>query len=198
MNLRSMLLPLSLAATTTVAAAQGDPDPRFITMDPITVGSPNGAAIGGNPAGFDVVVRDVNNAPRPGVTVSLHLGDGGLRLYSTQAPGTTIDCAQGTLSRVTDAQGQVNFVPRFGKWNDGNAVKVFVGDVEIGSVKARSPDYDGDGRVGLPDFAIFGEDYMTNPTAQRSDFDLNESTSIGDFSVFQAQFGALQAQPVCL
>ena len=58
MNPRPMLLLLAFAVTASPAAAQ---DPRFTTYDPVAVGSPNGVAIGGTPAGFDVVARDVDS-----------------------------------------------------------------------------------------------------------------------------------------
>jgi len=189
---------LAFAATATSAGAQGLPDPRMNTIDAVAVGSPLGVAIGGAPAGFDVVARDVALAPRPGIPVVLSFATAGVRLYTTQAAGTTVDCTQGTLTRITDAQGHVNFVPRFGGWNDANAVHVLVDGLDVGSVKARSPDYDQDGRVGLFDFVTFSADFMTNPSAQKSDFDLSGSTGLGDLVIFSAQFlGATQAQPLC-
>jgi hypothetical protein len=159
------LLATSLLAT----VASAEPDPRFSTIDAVAVGSPLGVAIGGSPAGYDVTMRDVSNAPRPGVIVELRLGAAGLKLYADQAAGTTIDCLAGTLSRVTDAQGQVKFVPRFGGWVDNNAIEVFGGGDSLGFVKGRSPDYDKDGKVGLSDLVTFSNDFLTNPAAQKSD-----------------------------
>ena len=181
------------------AAGAGDlPDPRFSTLDAVAVGSPLGVAIGGAPAGFDVTMRDVSNAPRPGVIVQLRIGDAGLHLYADQASGTTVDCLQGTISRVTNAQGAVNFVPRFGGWVDGNAIEVIGAGEQLGFVKSRSPDYDADGAVGLPDLVTFSGDFMLNPAAQKSDFDLNGSTGLGDLVIFSAQFlGVSTPRPLC-
>jgi len=194
----TMIALLATALLALPARAQDPPDPRFTTIDPIAVGSPLGVAIGGSPAGFDVVMRDVSNAPRPGVVVELRLGAAGLKLYANQAAGTTVDCITGSISRVTNAQGAVNFVPRFGGWADGNVVEVIGGGESFGFVKARSPDYDRDGKVGLADFAIFSEDFLTQPATLRSDFDLFGTVGLGDFAIFSDQFvGAATPQPLC-
>lgn len=175
-----------------------EPDPRFSTVDPVVVGTPLGIPIGGAPAGFDVTMRDVSNVPRPGVTVALRFPRPAFRLYAPQQAGTTVDCLQGTVGRVTDAQGKVNFAARFGGWDDANAVEVLGDGVSLAFVKGRSPDYDRDGKPGLSDFTFFSTDFLTNPTAQRSDFDLNGSTGLGDYALFSAQFlGASSAQAVC-
>jgi hypothetical protein len=167
-------------------------------MDAVAVGSPLGVPIGGAPAGFDVTMRDVNNAPRAGETVWLRLAAPGLHMYATQDAGTTVDCVNGSIGRVTDAQGRVNFAPRFGGWNDANVVEVYSGTETFGYVKARSPDYDADGRVGLSDFVTFISDFMTNPAAPRSDFDLSGNTGLSDYVLFSNQFlGSTGAQPLC-
>jgi hypothetical protein len=199
LRLRGLLTALFLVLVAGGAAAAGRtvPDPRFTSIDPVAVGSPLGVPIGGAPAGFDVSLRDINNAPRPREVVSLRIGIPGLRLYAAQNAGTTVDCAQGTISRVTDAQGGANFAPRFGGWNDLNVIEVFSGTETFGFVKARSPDYDGDGRVGLGDFALFGSDLISNPAAVRSDFDLSGSTGLGDFALFGAQLLGASPQSLC-
>ena len=174
------------------------PDPRFSTIDAVAVGTPLGIAIGGAPAGFDVTMRDINNAPRAGVIVELRLGAAGLTVYANQATGTTVDCVTGTISRVTNAQGAVNFAPRFGGWSDANDVPVWGAGEMLGNVKSRSPDYDRDGKVGLSDLVTFSGDFMLNPGAQKSDFDLNGNTGLGDLVLFSAQFlGASTPQVLC-
>ena len=187
-----------LAAMVAAETAGAEPDPRFSTIDAVVVGSPLGVAIGGSPAGFDVTMRDVNNAPRPGVIVELWIGDAGLRLYADQASGTTVNCLQGTISRVTNAQGAVNFAARFGGWVDANEIPVIGDGVVLGLVKGRSPDYDKDGAVGLPDLVVFSGDFLVNPSAQKSDFDLNGNTGLGDFVLFSTQFlGVSVPRPLC-
>jgi len=178
------------------SASAAVPDPRFSVIEAVIVGSPNGTAIGGTPPGFDVIVRDVSNAPLAGSTVKLDLGAAGIKLYASQAAGTTLNCANGTISRVTNAQGAVNFVPRFGGWTDGNAILVSADGVILGNVKGRSPDYDKDGKVGLGDLAAFTLDFMPNPASLRSDFDLNGVVGLGDFAIFSDQFN-IPAQALC-
>jgi hypothetical protein len=130
--------------------------------------------------------------------VSLRFPLGTFRLYTTQQAGTTVDCTQGTLSRVTDAQGRVNFAARFGGWEDANMVEVLDGGVNLAFVKGRSPDYDKDGKVGLSDLAVFTADLLGNPAAQKSDFDLNGFTGLGDLGILATQLlGTTNAQPLC-
>ena len=194
----SALSALSAASLLALPADAAVPDPRFSTTDLIVVGSPLGIAIGGAPPGFDVTVRDVHNVPLAGSTVELRLGAAGLKLYATQQSGTTINCAAGTISRVTNAAGAVNFVPRFGGWNDAYAVEVSADGVVLSLVKARSLDYDKDGKVGIADFSAFSEDFLTQPATLRSDFDLSGVVGIGDFSIFSEQFpGPGTVQPTC-
>jgi hypothetical protein len=191
-------LALSLALAGSASAQVIDPDPRFSTVDPVVVGSPLGIPIGGSPPGFDVTMRDNTNTPRPGVVVSLRFPVGTFRLYATQQAGTTVDCAQGALSRVTDAQGKVNFAARFGGFEDANTVEVLDGGVNLAFVKGRSPDYDKDGKVGLSDLAVFTADLLGNPSAQKSDFDLNGFTGLGDLGILTAQLlGTTNPQELC-
>jgi hypothetical protein len=192
------LFALGSLAATSRAQIIIEPDPRFSTVDAVVVGSPLGVPIGGSPAGYDVTMRDNSNAPRPGVVVALRFPAGSFRLYADQQAGTTIDCAQATISRITDGQGRVNFAAKFGGWNDANSVEVVGDGVSLAFVKGRSPDYDGDGRVALSDLVTFSSDFLTNPSAQRSDFDLNGSTGLGDLVLFVDQFlHAGGPQPLC-
>jgi hypothetical protein len=186
---------LALCATT----ARADlPDPRWITFDQVAIASPLGIPIGGTPPGFDVVVRDESMQPRAGAVITLDFSASGIRLYTTQASGTTLSCLNRSISRVTDAQGSTNFVPRFGGWNDANSVAILVDGVIVGYVRGRSPDYDADGRVGLADLAIMTSDLLNNAAAQRSDFDLNGSVGLGDLALFSQQLlGAGSTQVLC-
>jgi hypothetical protein len=175
---------------------------QFSTMDQVLVGSTLGIAINqvnSNEPGFDVTRRDQVNAPVPGVNVTLHFAGTNLALYSSQNPGTTVDCAARTISRVTDAQGHVKFAAQFGRWNDANVVEVESEGESFGFVKARSPDYDGDGRVGLPDLGEFTSDFFTNTAAPRSDFDLSGATALGDLSIFSVHYlgQPAAAKPLC-
>ncbi len=190
------LIALTIPGT---ARAQGVPDNRFSFCDPILVGNTSGTPIGGTPPsapGFDVSVKDVNNAPVPGSVVKLDFSATTIRLSAVQTPGTTLDCAARTLSRVTNAAGTVIFVARLGGWVNTNAVSVIIKDGELlADVKARSTDIDGlDGRTALRDLVLFSANFLTNPAAQETDFDLNGNTGLGDYLRFTAEF--LRFDPV--
>ena len=184
---------VTLVASTLAAGpalSHGEPDNRFSTCDLVLVGNGSGAPIGGAPAGFDVNVRSVNNAPMPGAMVTLDFSATTIRLGSVQAPGTTIDCAARTLSRLTNAAGTVNFAARLGGFDNANAVLVIIPDGGPPlQVKARSMDIDGlDGRTGLSDLSLFSANFLNNPAAQETDFDLNGTTGLGDHLLFAAEF----------
>ncbi len=194
---RGLLAAASLAAAGP-AFAQGVPDNRFSTCDPVVVGNPSGTAIGGVPAGFDVGVRDVNNAPMPGSIVTLDFSATTIRISSLQASGTTVDCAARTLSRVTNAAGNVNFAPRLGGWENTNAIVVLIKNgTEHFTVKGRSTDLDGDGRTQLGDLLYFSANFLAQPSAQETDFDLNGSTALGDYLIFAAEFLGNATNPYC-
>jgi hypothetical protein len=188
---RLSILPVAFLATV-LSFGAASAGVQFTTLDAVLVGSPLGIATSqsGDPIhpGFDVVRRDESNAPVPGATVKLHFAGTNLALYASQNSGTTIDCIAHTLGRVTDAQGHVNFAAQFGGWNNAMSVEVTSDDESFGFVKARSPDYDGDGRVVLLDLSEFAGDFLTNTSAVRSDFDVSNLVGLGDLSIFAVHF----------
>lgn len=185
---KALTIAAGLAVVASVASA-GVPDNRFSTSDAVVVGNVSGTAIGGAPAGFDVTVKDVNNAPLPGRTVTLDFSATPMKVYNAQNAGTTVSCAAKTISRVTNASGAVNFASRVAKFDNANNVDVIADGVPLFVVKGRSTDIDGtDGTTGLGDFAIFGNNFLNNALAQETDFDLDGGTALGDFAVFGAQF----------
>lgn len=185
---KALLIAAGFAVVASVASA-GVPDPRFSTIDAVVVGNASGTPIGGSPAGYDVTVRDVSNAPLSGVTVTLNFSTSAMKVFSTQNAGTTVNCAAKSISRVTNGAGQVNFGSRVGKYNNANTVEVSANGVVLGNVKGRSTDIDGsDGKTGLGDFVLFSGNFLSVPSAQETDFDLNGSTGLGDFVLFSAEF----------
>jgi hypothetical protein len=185
---KALLIAAGFAVVTTVASA-GVPDPRFSTIDAVVVGNVSGTPIGGAPAGYDVTVRDVSNAPLAGVTVTLNFSTAAMKVISTQNAGTTVNCAAKSISRVTNGAGQVNFGARVGKFNNANTVEVSANGVVLGNVKGRSTDIDGsDAKTGLGDFVLFSANFLAVPSAQETDFDLNGTTGLGDFVIFSAEF----------
>lgn len=185
---KALTIAAGLAVVASVASA-GIPDPRFSTVDATVVGDASGVAIGAAPAGFDVVVRDINSAPLAGVTVVLNFSATPMKVFSAQNAGTTVNCAAKTISRVTNASGAVNFASRVGKFVNTAGVEVSAAGVVLANVRGRSTDIDGtDGTTGLGDFAIFGNNFLNVPGALETDFDEAGGTGLGDFAIFGAQF----------
>ena len=188
---------LSLAFAVPAAVAES-PDPRFSTCDLILVGNVSGTPLGSAPAGFDVVVRDVNNAPLPGRVVTIDFGSSAMKVFAVQNAGITLDCAARTISRVTNAQGAVNIGARVAGYDNTNAVLVLENGNLLAKVKGRSTDIDGaDGTTGLGDFAIFGDNFLNHSEAQETDFDLDGRTGLGDYAVFGAEFLRGAVHPYC-
>ena len=161
---KALLIAAGFAVVASVASA-GVPDPRFSTIDAVVVGNTSGTAVGGAPAGFDVTVRDVSNAPLAGVTVTLNFSTAAMKVFSTQNAGTTVNCPAKSISRVTNGAGAVNFASRVAKFNNANTVEVSANGVVLGNVKGRSTDIDGtDGKTGLGDFVLFSSEFNTGPT----------------------------------
>lgn len=185
---KALTLAAGLAVVASVASA-GVPDNRFSTSDAVVVGNSSGTAIGGAPAGFDVVVKDVNNAPLAGRTVTLDFSATPMKVFNAQNAGTTVNCAAKTISRVTNASGAVNFASRVAKYDNANNVDVIADGVPLFVVKGRSTDIDGtDGRTGLGDLVQFSAAYLSAPATQQTDFDLSGTTALGDLVIFSSQY----------
>ncbi len=186
---KALTIAAGLAFFATVASA-GVPDPRFSVIDPIGVGDNTGVARGGSPAGFDVAVKDVNNAPVLGATVTLNFSASGVKGYSVQNAGTTVNAGAQTLSRVATT-GSTNFAARTGKFTNSNTVEVSANGVVLGDVKWRSTDIDGVGGVtGLGDFTYFSVKYLGAVAAPEVNFDLSVSDvpGLGDFTIFSTEY----------
>jgi len=186
---KALTIAAGLAVVATVASA-GVPDPRNSVIDPVGVGDNTGTAIGGAPAGFDVAVKDVNNAPVLGATVTLNFSASGLKGYASQNAGTTVNAVAKTLSRVATT-GSTNFASKTGKFNNSNTVEVSANGVVLGNVKWRSTDIDGLGGItGLGDFTYFSGKYLGAVNAPEVNFDLTVSDvpGLGDFTIFSSEY----------
>ena len=185
---KALTIAAGLAVVASVASA-GVPDPRFSTTDLVVVGDLAGNPIAG---GFDVVVRDVNNAPLSGRTVTLDFSATPMRVCNVQNAGTTFNCLAKTISRVTNGSGAVNFASRVAKYDNSNNVEVSAAGVTLAMVKGRSVDIDGagttSGAVSLGDFILFAANY--NTAAQETDFDVSGSTGLGDFIIFAGAYNS--------
>jgi hypothetical protein len=189
---KALLIAAGFAVVASVASA-GIPDPRFSTVDPVAVGTNSGALTSQAAAtpGFDVVVRDVGSTPLSGVTVTLNYSTSGMKVYSAQNAGTTVNCVAKSISRVTNGAGAVVFGPRTGVFNNANTVEVSANGVVLGNVKGRSTDIDGlGGQTALGDFSLFASAYNTNNP--QTDFDVSGGlTGLGDFSIFSAEYAGV-------
>lgn len=155
---------------------------------------------------FTVVVKDASNVPINGsrVTVSF-CGAADLRICQDQQNAVyTVDCAAGTVSALTDTQGQVDFTILGGSINVQNGTSVR-GTVKISAddpvnhqsvllsdtspttgLVCAAPDEDGTGGLAAHDFSLFASDLGTQ--WQRSDFDGDGDVDTADQSILQNIF----------
>lgn len=185
---KALTIAAGLAVVASAASA-GVPDNTFSTSDAVVVGNASGNAIGAVPVGFDVTVRDANNTPLAGRTVTLDFSGTVVKVFQVQNAGTTVNCPAKTISRVTNGSGAVNFASKIGRFDNANNIDVIADGVPLFTVKARSTDIDGaDGTTGLPDFATFGNNFLNNAGAQETDYDVSGTTALPDFSIFGSEF----------
>jgi len=186
-RLRVAATTLALLLLTATHAHATTPDPRFSSVDPVLVGNSSGVAVGVAPAGFDVMVRSVNNEPVPGHFVTIDFSNTTMKLHAVQNPGTTIDCALRVIRQVTNASGAVKFAARVGGYSNTNAIEVYDEGVLLATVKGRSTDLDGmGGTTSLGDFVLFAQNFTS--TAPETDFDQSGTTGLGDFVIFAEEY----------
>src|SRR5687767_12246044 len=103
-------LLLLLAAAGNASGAPTLPDPRFCVVEERVVGCPSGDPLPACPSlalsepGFTVRVRDVSLAPVANTVTVLRFTDPAIRLYEDLRPGSTVDCINCSLRRMTDGQ----------------------------------------------------------------------------------------------
>jgi hypothetical protein len=189
---------VTLVALTSIAPPAGAvADPRFSAISPVMVGTSSGAptpqvASSKLPAttGFEVDVRDVENAPLLGRTVKLDFSAAPVRLYTQQESGVTIDCAAHTLSEVASL-GNLLFHPRFGGFGNTPCVEVTAGGLVLGIVPARSTDMDGlGGSTGIGDLDRFAPLFLAGATNHpEADFDASGGPiDLVDFAIFAHEY----------
>lgn len=178
-------------------AAGGPPDPGASEVEPLLVGNPSGNPVPGcnRPmglmAGFQVRVRDVVHEFEAGRMVTLDFSATSMRLFGDDRSGTTVNCAAATISRVTDALGEVTFAPRVGGSTNGSTIVVDADGVLLAEVAGRSTDFDGDGRTGLLDLALLASNLLGSSQDERTDLDgcsAGSPTSLRDFAIFAEEF----------
>ena len=148
-----------------------------------------GSASGEGPT-LRVVVHDRLDHPLAGQMVRLSLAATALRLYSTQDAGVTVNCAEGSLRKLTDAAGEVVFHPRFGGTDAGAAIPIDAEGLQFAVAPALSMDLDGiGGGAGLSDFATFSVAFASNQSHPEINFDRSASDlpDLADFALFAAE-----------
>jgi hypothetical protein len=204
------VLALAAAASLFASSAHAaDPYPQNCTVDHVIIsswneqGAPSGIGPCAGTPGFDVVVRDINNAPVPNATIKIQftLTGTAIKPYRSQSGQVFVQCNDRSINVVTDANGHATIVPHFGRWTESPVVPVYANGFLLQYVEARSPDYNCNGSVELADLVEFVNDLKDTSTPHpRSDFDDCPGVTLGDFSFFAAQLLASQAgspAPVC-
>lgn len=189
---KTLTLAAGLAVVASVATA-GVPDPRNCTVDVVCVGNTTGALIdrdgpGADRAGFDVTVKDVNNAALANRTVVVDWSATTVKLYSAQNAGTTVNCAAKTLSRLTNASGDAIFGPRMGLYANTASVEVRADGVVLGSVRSRSTDINGvSAATNTLDLALFRGSFL-GPDQTEHDFNNDAVVNSLDLALFRPEF----------
>jgi hypothetical protein len=189
---------LALAVLSSPSAAK-PPDPRFSGVTPVLVGTPAGDAIllppslrmGPEGPGFHVDMRTVNNEPGIGDTAILDFsGCSGVRIYTSQQTGVTVDCANHRMYAQTTT-GDYTFFPRLGGFDNQPDCWVEGNGVILAAVPVRSTDMDGaGGSTGLADVARFMGYYLAGAT-DHPEADFNGSggpIDLTDFGIISRSY----------
>jgi hypothetical protein len=196
----SLLLALALVAQPRPASAH-IPDPRFSegATTPVMIGTASGNPLqmpappeGPLGPGFHVELLDISRQPLRGETAILDFSASpGIRLYTEQQAGVTVDCANRRLTGITATDGSFTFFPRFGGFDNNRNVFVEGNGVAIIGVPVRSTDMDAaGGSTGLGDLAQFAPLFLSGATGH-PEADFNGSggaIDMADFSIFAREF----------
>jgi hypothetical protein len=202
---KALTIAAGLAVVATVASA-GVPDPRNSTTESVIVGNATGNPLGapggmGTAAvgGFEVIVRDINNTALIGRPVVLDFASAAsVRLFNAIGGGITINCAAKTLTKPTDGTGLALFAAKIGGFANTDVVEVSADGVALANVKARSTDIDAlGGSTGLGDLGIFANNFLNNPSAQETDFDVSGATGLADLGIFATEFLSAVTEAYC-
>jgi hypothetical protein len=191
MPTRSCLFTLAagLVLMTGAVAQAAVPNPPHCTVMTVVVASSSGitfpTADPFDQVGFQVTVRDINNAPIFGSTVTLdYSAAAGTRIYSG-SPGGTVNCALHSVSRTTDSSGYVKFGVQAGGFNNANVVTVSADGVILANVRARSTDIDAlGGRTDVNDLNLFRLKLFAGAPPE-IDYDISGVSDVGDLNLFR-------------
>lgn len=161
----------------------------------------NAAGVPDPKGAFTLKVIDDGGSPIPNIAVTLdfHVCQD-ITLCQTQEAGTTVDCSAKTVTRNTDANGNVTFT-LVGKANAGSPhdltalVRTYIcNNVPHENIGAAAYDDGSNGVNGTDISRVYG-DQIHNPHAARSDFDGDGTVTALDVSaVYGVQTGGGSSQ----
>lgn len=149
------------------------------------------------------VIRDLASNPIPGAVVTFDFSAfSDLRIASDQHdPRVTVNCAQRSVSGVTDANGRVNFTI-LGACTGGppsprQSLRIYADGVILGSPTVAVLERDGFPGLTLTDLSIWAADWFSGLELERADLDGTGGVNALDLSVWgRAWFGGNNAMDV--
>jgi len=204
MNRPAWLLALALVlAAPCLATAEPSP-PNSTTPSCISlVGSSGGVAAAAGQ--FTVVIRDLANNPIPGARVTIDVsGHPDLHLCADQLDAAmSVDCVHGTVSKLTDAAGSVQFTLLGGSNGAGGAVTLLGGGriywegTLIAFPTVSAFDLDGSSGVGANDLSAWLTDFGSGNDYGRCDYDCSGGVGANDLSLWLTVFGSGEMAESC-
>ena len=177
-----LMLGLVLVAT---AASAGIPDPDFSTVElgPDAVLATCPAGDGPTFEYVTVIAKRADGTPIQGIQAE--------DIFFTTSGG---DVSIYAYDAETDVNGEIRYLAVGNEriyWEppDGVSIECQIYTIvlnDIDYMPANSFDINGDGCVGLTDFAYFASDYLTG--AFRSDYDGNGIVGLTDFAYFASHY----------
>lgn len=149
------------------------------------------------------VIRDLANNPIPGAVVTFDFSAfSDLRIAADQHdPRVTVNCAQRSVSGVSDANGRVDFTI-LGACTGGppsppRSLRIYADGVLLGSPTVAVLERDGFPGLTLTDLSIWAADWFSGLELERANFDGDSSVSPLDLSFWgRAWFGGDNALDV--
>ena len=191
----------TLAAMLTAASASASRIPSAVLSTlptAIRLVGASGATPDAVAGEFRIILRDLVNNPLPNSTVVLDFSEcPDLQLCTDQLDASAlVMCAQKTVRKFADGQGQAQFVILGHSHGPADAamalerVRIFGNGVFVGMPEASAFDLDGASGVGANDLATWLTDFGSGLDPTRSDYDANGHIGAEDLSEWLTVFGA--------
>ena len=207
---RSILIPPAVLALLTLTAtgawasripsAALSTTPDHIRLVRSTSGLPD--AVAGQ---FKIVARDLINNPLFECLVVIDLSNcPDLTVCSDQLdPDALTSCAEKTIRKSTNLNGEVTFTLLGGSTGAGNAsslahsAMIWGNGALMATPSVSSFDLDGSGGVGAGDLSVWLSDFGSGMNWARSDYDGSGTVGAADLSEWLAVFGAGTSTQSC-